>query len=195
VDRGWVDQYQLLFLVVIVVLFKVWPYINPVAKEQRMEPPGNVVFTISWEPGDNDIDMHIACPGEAGVISYQNKDGETCNLLRDDLGAAPDSTSQNYENAYSRGVVPGEYVVNVHCYRCTSAPHRVVVEVNINKGPGKALTPIPVAAVILTRTGDEQTVIRFVIDKEGNILPSSVNNLFRPLVKRKGLIQAERPHQ
>jgi hypothetical protein len=39
------------------------------------------------------------------------------NLLRDDLGKAQDLTDNNYEVACSRGLPPGEYVVNVHMYR------------------------------------------------------------------------------
>ena len=57
-------------------------------------------------------------------VGYSNKGGVIFNLLRDDLGKRADATGMNYEVSYSRGIPAGEYTVNVHLYRNTSAPCR-----------------------------------------------------------------------
>jgi hypothetical protein len=113
-------------------------------------------------------------------VGYSNKSGELFNLLRDDLGA-PDE-ERNYENAYSRGIVPGEYIVNVHCYRCPEGPVPVDVEVHLSKDDAdKGMVPVATTTVDLERTGQERTALRFRLDAEGGVEPDSLNSVFRPL--------------
>lgn len=97
-----------------------------------------------------------------------------------DLGA-PDE-ERNYENGYSRGIVAGEYVINVHCYRCSNEPVPVDVEVHLSKEDAeKGMVPVATTTVDLERTGEERTALRFRLGANGEVEPDSLNSVFRPL--------------
>lgn len=173
-----------LLMVLGFVAMVVWllPHVNPPAQSAEAEPPGNVVVAITWPLGDIDVDLWVTGPGEFTPVGYSNKGGVLFNLLRDDLGNLPDATPLNYENAYSRGVIAGEYVVNVHCYRCPTLPQRVDVEVSINDGAsGKGTRLVATTSAELRVNGQERTALRFRLDARGNLEPGSVNNVYRPL--------------
>jgi hypothetical protein len=166
------------------VAMVVWllPHINPPADSSEAEPPGNLIVAITWPEGDTDIDLWVTGPGELKPVGYSNKGGVLFNLLRDDLGDRPDATPLNYENAYSRGIVPGEYVVNVHCYRCPVVPQKVHVEVSINDGKSRKGTKrVAGTSLELTANGQEKTALRFKLNSAGKIEPNSLNAVFRPL--------------
>ena len=75
-------------------------------------PPGQVIVETRWaDDRDADVDLWVQAPGDVPV-GYSNKGGAAFNLLRDDLGNRVDATEMNYEIAYSRGILPGEYTVN-----------------------------------------------------------------------------------
>jgi hypothetical protein len=173
-----------LLMVLGFVAMVVWllPHINPPASSSDAEPPGNVIVAITWPAGDTDIDIWVTGPGELKPVGYSNKGGVLFNLLRDDLGDRPDATPLNYENAYSRGVVAGEYIVNVHCYRCPIVPQTVHVEVSINDGQSrKGTKPVATTSLDLTSNGQEKTALRFKLDASGKIETNSLNAVFRPL--------------
>lgn len=160
----------------------VWllPWINPPKDDDKAEPPGNVVVAIAWGSGDFDVDLWVTGPGEPRPIGYSNRAGKLFNLLRDDLGG-PD-TGLNYENAYSRGIVAGEYIINLHAYRVSVLPQKVSVEISLNTGkPGKGMTPVATTSLTLTANGQERTALRFKLDKDGKLVAGSMNAVFRPL--------------
>src|SRR4051794_34646124 len=108
------------FIVCVVLML---PHINAAKAARTAEgarAPGNVVIEASWPPDlDTDVDLWVQGPGDVPV-GYSNKGGGLFNLLRDDLGHVMDVSGMNYETSYSRGVLPGEYVVNLHLYRNVS---------------------------------------------------------------------------
>lgn len=171
------------------VVMTVWmlPHLNPPEDEASAPPPGNVIVHITWPEGNTDIDLWVMGPGEYLPIGYSNKGGLVWNLLRDDLGSYPDSTPMNYENAYSRGIAPGEYIVNVHCYRCPVLPQTVYVEVSISSATdGKGgLRVIATTQVELVSHGHELTAIRFRLDSNGSLVTGSLNNVYEPLRSMK----------
>ena len=171
-----------LLMVLGFVAMVVWllPHINPPESAADYTPPGNVVIAVHWPEGDTDVDMWLMGPGQRAAVGYSNKSGELFNLLRDDLGA-PD-VQRNYENGYSRGVAAGEYIVNVHCYRCSDTPVPVDVEVHLSlENRDKGMVPVATTTVELTRTGEERTALRFRLDADGAVEPDSLNSVFRPL--------------
>lgn len=154
------------------------------------EPPGNLIVSITWPEGDTDVDLWIDGPAEPVPVGYSNMGGLVWNLLRDDLGNGPDATTLNYENAYTRGVVPGAYTINAHCYRCPVLPVPVDVEISLNadagkKGAKRASKVILTSRVVLNKLGQERTAINFKMDADGNIDPASMNSVFRPLRSAK----------
>ena len=161
-------------------------HINPKAAAARAKdtaPPGNVLVEATWPPGmDSDVDLWVQAPGDLPV-GYSNKGGAVFNLLRDDLGHQLDLSGLNYESSYSRGVVPGEYTVNLHLYRNRASNPAVPVTVivstkNSNDQPARQIL---VSKVDLGREGQERTVFRFKLTEGGSVVPGSVNSLQKPL--------------
>jgi hypothetical protein len=155
------------------------------AKAQA-EPQGNMNIAITWPEGPADVDLWLYGPGEPVPVGYSNKGGRLWNLLRDDLGNSSDATNLNYESASSRGVVPGTYWINLHCYRCPVMPVPVDVEITLNKDAGKkgaktASKVIFVGKTVLNKQGQERTAISFKMDADGKIDGSSMNSVFKPL--------------
>lgn len=170
-------------LVIIAALFVIaLLLINPPAKESDMKPLGNIVITMAWPPGPDDIDLWVLGPDEQHAVGYSAKSGRSLNLLRDDLGTAGDTTPVNLEIVVSRGIIAGEYIINAHAYRASTLPIVVDVEVSVNDGVDNSPTRrIAGGKVTLTNNGQEKTVARFRLDEAGNIVPGSVNSIFVPL--------------
>ena len=173
-----------LFLAVIgfvAMVVLMYPLLQPpVEPTEGADPPGNLIVALYWPEGDIDIDVWLLGPGDIAPVGYSNKSGKLFNLLRDDLGF-PDK-DRNYENAFTRGIVAGEYIINLHLFRGT-APVTVDVEISVNTGkPGKSdMKRLLTTKVELKRYGEEKTAVRFLLDAEGNITPGTTNSVFRPL--------------
>ena len=168
------------FVAVVLLLL---PHLNPPVQAKEAPPPGNVVVEIFWPNGlDIDVDLWIAAPNDRPV-GYSNKGGRIFNLLRDDLGRYRDITDTNYEVAYSRGIVPGEYIVNVHLYRNSGGtlPVQVTVAASIKKSSRESLKRLVTTKVELSYRGEEITAFRFKLAKNGQIVPGSVHNLQKRL--------------
>ena len=168
----------------IVLLYLVLPLIKKAMKEDEgQKPPGNITALATWSEGNTDIDLWVTGPGELYPIGYSNKGGLLWNLLRDDLGTSPDATPLNYENAYTRGAPAGEYIINVHCYRCPVLPQKVSVEIGSSQNvtEGKGTVVLATATVELKANGQEKTAVRFKLDGEGKIVPGSLNGVFKEL--------------
>lgn len=166
--------------------FLMLPFLNPPTRAAQAQPPGNLIVSITWPEGDQDVDLWVWGPAEPVPVGYSNKGGIVWNLLRDDLGKYPDATPLNYESSYTRGLVPGRYWINVHCYRCTAFPIVVDVEVAVSRHAGErggksGVKTAFVATVELARKRQELTVVSFEMDENGTIDRSSMNNVFKPL--------------
>lgn len=168
------------------------PHINPKGKEAQSassEPPGNVIVELRWDDKmRTDVDLWVQAPGDVPV-GYSNKSGLIFNLLRDDLGSHGDPTEINFETAFSRGIPPGEYAVNVHLFRNLEAVYpvqvRVVARVKSEKDGGAR--PIASTTVRLDREGQEITAFRFRLTERGDIEPGSIHALPKPLRSAKAL--------
>jgi hypothetical protein len=153
--------------------------------EFKANPPGNLVVTIVWPVGNSDVDLWVLGPGEPRAVGYSRKSGKLFDLLRDDLGLVPDATGANFENAYTRGVVPGEYTINIHAYRCPTLPQVVNVEIGMNAGNNSQMRVLVTTSVTLIHQGQELTAIRFYLEKDGTIRPGSMHRVFKPLRSAK----------
>ncbi len=172
------------FVAVVLILL---PHLHPPVEAKEAPPPGNVVIEINWPSEiDADVDLWIEAPGDQPV-GYSNKGGKVFNLLRDDLGQFRDLTDVNYEVAYSRGLVEGEYVINLHLYRNKSAilPVPVTMVASVKRSSSANLKRLTSAKVELGYTGEEITVIRFALNEAGDIVPGSMHQLFKPLRSKR----------
>ena len=165
------------------------PHINPKAKqgEGSTDPPGNVIAEMRWDDKlRTDVDLWVQAPGDVPV-GYSNKSGLMFNLLRDDLGSHADPTDVNFETSFSRGIPPGEYTVNVHLFRNLENIYpinvRVVVRVKTDNEAGAR--PIAATTVRLDREGQELTAFRFRLTEKGELVPNSMNSVFKPLRSAK----------
>lgn len=161
------------------------PHIHPPgdAAEETTDPPGNVIVEMRWpDELDSDVDLWVEAPGDRPV-GYSNKGGMLFNLLRDDLGQRADATGMNYEVSYSRGIVPGEYTVNVHLYRnaARTYPIPVTVVTSVKKNAKESARQLLASRIELSREGQELTVFRFRLDEAGDLVPGSVHSLQRGL--------------
>ena len=168
------------FVVIVMLLI---PHINPIAKKANdgdVPAPGNVIVEINWPNNlDADVDLWVQGPGD-DPVGYSNKGGRLFNLLRDDLGTQNDLLELNYENAYSRGVVAGEYIINVHLFRDgENPPEGIPVDILVRKKNKASLSPDNIAKtrVILKYAGQEVTAIRFKINQNLEVIRGSINNI------------------
>ena len=169
------------FVAMVIMLL---PHITLAKKEtEEHKVPGNVVIEMHWPSNQAvDVDLWVKAPGEYPV-GFWNEGGRTFNLLRDDLGAEGDATEENYEITYSRGIPPGDYIVNVHMYGPlkpgVAVPVSVVVSV---KKKYDTLQQILKTVVELRRRNQEETAFRFRLTAEGELVEGSVNTLRRSLI-------------
>lgn len=161
----------------LLVLIIIIPHINPPAKlDAGTNPPGNMIVSIAWPEGATDVDLWVRGPSEQKAVGYSNRGGALFNLLRDDLGTANDAMPSNYENAYSRGLPAGRYVINAHCFTC-GGPVRVSVEVRMNIDGGQPV--LLYSGIIDLRPGQERTAIQFRLTEARNVY--GANNVYEPL--------------
>jgi hypothetical protein len=170
------------FVAMVILLL---PHINPPgrAAQENTQPPGNVIVEVRWpDELDCDVDLWVEAPGDIPV-GYSNKGGVIFNLLRDDLGRRADATGMNYEVSYSRGIVGGEYTVNVHLYRNAAGvfPIPVTVVTSVKKSAKESARQVLASNIELGREGEELTVYRFRLSDDGDLVPGSVHSVQRKL--------------
>jgi hypothetical protein len=135
------------------------------------------MITVTWPYGFNDdVDTYVIDPLN-NITCFNRREDGLMHLDRDDIGHMNDTITlpngkkieykENREIVSIRGIVPGEYVVNVHCYSRRTAGQAIPVNIRLEKmNPYKLVS---FRDVELKETGSEETVFRFGIDKEGNI--------------------------
>jgi hypothetical protein len=164
---------------------------NPEAKEGKVDSKAEFIITMTW-PDDHpdDIDLYAEDP-LGNVVWYHVREGGFMMLDRDDRGSANNTitvdgrkitSSFRQETISIRGIVPGEYTVNVHYFLATrGGPVPAVVKVE------KVNPTVEVVAydtVQLSRMGEEKTAVRFRLAANGSVV--DVNH------REKSLIQLTR---
>jgi hypothetical protein len=169
------------FVAMVILLL---PHITVAKKEsEQTKVPGNVIVEMHWPSNQAvDVDLWVKAPGQFPV-GFWNQGGEIFNLLRDDLGIVGDATDENYEITYSRGILQGEYIVNVHMYG--PLPPGVTVPVNVVVSVRKKYddtNQLLKTDIKLTRQNQEETAFRFKLTGDGDLVPGSVSTLRRSLI-------------
>lgn len=146
--------------------------IHPPTETEKQHRPGNLVVSIAWPSGPDDVDLWVSGPGDKRV-GYLSKQGGLWALLRDDLGATADLTDANFESAYTRGIPDGDYGVNVHCYSCRG---RVLVSVEIGIVGGNKLW----VGTVEVGPKQERTALRWKM-KDGRLVAGSQSFVFKAI--------------
>ena len=165
--------------------------ISPVKKKKEIEQKAEYVITVTW-PGtmSDDIDSWLEDPMEK-VMYFREKEVGLMHLDRDDLGKMNDQQfvpgvgmvnyPYNREITTIRGIMPGEYVFNIHLYRKEHRDSSVPVTVILEKlNPQVKLLYSKV--ITLSDYWEEKTVIRFMLDVDGEITESFF--MYKPLVEQ-----------
>lgn len=176
---SFVDMLLALNIVLAAFVWVILPQINPPASS--FDPPGQLNISLSWEPGNDDIDLWAMAPGQEIATGYSAKTGKVFALLRDDMGDRTDSSPLNAEFMSGSATPAGEYIINVHAYRA-ARPIKVWVEAAMIRN-GTAIRII--GTEIELRDGQEKTVVRFKLDAKGEIVSGSVNHVFQKLRSAK----------
>jgi len=173
------------FLLIVTMLF-----INPENKQGKINPKAEYIITVSWlDWNPNDIDTWVESP-RGDLVWFRNPEAGLMHLDRDDRGMLNDfifvngekvANPLNQEIVTIRGVIPGEYVVNVHYY-ATEDHKPVPVQVKVEK-VNPVLEVVYYGEVILAQQGDEKTAVRFKIAADGSVLATS--SLAKHLVKHQ----------
>ena len=166
--------------------------INPVSEVGKIDPKAEVMITMTWpDMHPDDVDLYVEDPN-GGLVWYHTKEAGLMHLDRDDRGTYKDTVTidgrkvvnpLNQETVTLRGIVPGEYTVNVHHYLATTTDD-LPVEVKVEK-LNPEVTLVFYTTLYLDRQGQELTAVRFTMDELGAI--SDVNRRPKTLVRsRKG---------
>jgi hypothetical protein len=172
------------FVVMFVLAFLL---INPVAKTGAVDPKAEFLITLSWPDGRReDVDLYVADPA-GNLVWFRQREAGLMHLDRDDLGQRNDlievagrkiANPINQEIVSIRGVLPGEFVVNVHLYR-EHGGGAVPATIKVEKLNPK-VELVFYGAVTLDEQGDEATAVRFAIGTDGRV--RDVNQLSKHLV-------------
>ncbi|WP_342728184.1 hypothetical protein AAFG07_16470 [Bradyrhizobium sp. B097] len=165
--------------------------VSPDSKEGKIDSKAEFIITMDW-PDNHPDDLDLFVQDPAGNIAwYRHREAGFLTLDRDDRGGANDFIVVNGKKIASpireeivtlRGIVAGEYTVNVSHFQATTGEP---VQANV-----KVQKLNPTAQVIfddkltVTHTGDEKTAVRFRIDAEGKVInvdqrPKSLLETFR----------------
>jgi hypothetical protein len=150
--------------------------INPSNRTANTESKAEFIITVTWpEEHNNDVDTYVEDPN-GHLVSFQRREDGLMHLDRDDLGHRNDTImtldgpityNENREIVSIRGILPGEYIVNVHMYHMeTTEPSTVTIQLEkIN--PFKTIT---IKTVDLTIKAEEKTAFRFTVSPNGEVI-------------------------
>jgi hypothetical protein len=153
---------------------------NPEAKSGKIESKAEFIITMGWpDSHPDDIDLYVEDP-LGNIAWYHQREAGFLVLDRDDRGAMNDSVIVNGKKIASpirqeivsiRGIVPGEYTVNINYY--------------VKYFPNTALAPVPVMVKVeklnptveivyadttmLEHVGQEKTAVRFRVAEDGSV--------------------------
>jgi hypothetical protein len=190
-DGTFVPFTDILFNVLLGLVFMVFTafsLINPTAKTGIVDLKADLLITMTWPDNDpNDMDLYVE-DSAGNIVWYHSKEAGLMHLDRDDRGNYRDTITVNgkqiqnplnQETVTIRGIVPGEYVVNVNEF-IASTPDKVPVSVKVEK-LNPVATVIYYGTIEFDHKGQEETFVRFTLDADGQV--SDVNTKSKSLVR------------
>ncbi len=152
-------------------------FMNPIAKLGNINYKAEYIITVSWpEDQPDDIDLWVQDPYQE-TVSYLRKEAGWLNLDRDDRGDLNDTVMINgrkvvhpinQEVVTIRGIISGEYIVNLHYYESqTSNPVKTVIKI---EKVNPVLRLVYIDQHVMQKVDDEKTILRFELDGNGEII-------------------------
>mgnify|MGYP001367777899 FL=1 len=163
--------------------------IKPEAKKKDFDRNAEFVIVMEWDKeAKGDIDLYVEDPLGA-KCSFRQTVANFMHLDKDDLGSANDTVVNadgtvstvkiNREVITIRGIIAGEYTINVHYYserdysRVGNAMRKkkskeVTVKIELHKV--NPYTIMWIGEKTFHSKGQEETFVRFRLDKDGTVL-------------------------
>lgn len=174
--------------------------INVTKNSKTFESKAEFIITVTWPNDfDDDIDVYLQDP-EKHLVMFRRKEDGLMHLDRDDLGFTNDvietingpiKYDENREIVTIRGIISGEYTLNLHAYR-KKDKRPVPVTVKIDK-INPSFKTVFSKQITISSEGEEKTVTRFTLDKKGDLV--SVNTLQKSLTRSFQESQVPTPQQ
>jgi len=179
-------------LLVLAICLIILSMLSAIQKNKAdIETKAEFVAIVTWTPDyNNDVDIWIEDPAE-NILWYHQREIGVMHLDRDDRGSVDDiyetrnneiiAIEINQEIATIRGIIPGEWIINIHMYRM-SIPEPTDVTVKIIKLHPTANTVLE-KKYVMTRYWEEITVCRMMINSDGKVF--DIDDTPKNLVKSK----------
>jgi hypothetical protein len=162
--------------------------INPEAKSGKIDTKAEFIITMSWPDNHpDDIDLYTEDP-LGNIVWYHQREAGFMVLDRDDRGGINNSVVVNGQRVTSpmrqetvsiRGIVAGEYTVNVNHYLATTgAPVPVTVKV---EKVNPTVQVVSYDTLTVDHTGEELTALRFRLANNGDVI--DVNHRDKSLIQ------------
>jgi hypothetical protein len=153
---------------------------NPEAKQGKIDTKAEFIVTMNWPDNHpDDIDLYVEDP-LGNIVWYHTREAGFMVLDRDDRGGINNSIMVNGKKIMSpireetvsiRGIVAGEYTVNIQYYLALQkAP--VPVSVKVEK-INPVVEVIHYDTITLDHAGQEKTALRFRVAEDGSITDTS----------------------
>lgn len=143
----------------------------------KVDKRAEFIITMNWpDRHPDDVDLYVQDPA-GKLVWYNQKDSGLMVLERDDRGDTNDFTMVDARKVVApgreemvsiRGLIPGEYTVNVHLYHHV-ASDPVPVSVKVEK-LNPSLQIVGYRTLLLDHTDEEKTVLRFTLSQDGTVL-------------------------
>lgn len=173
------DFYSNNTLILAVLVVIMMTQVNPKAKPiDAMKPSGQIAVLVCWPKGSTDIDTWGDAPGEEKPVGFTHPQGKVWTLLTDNRGETQGNAPANCESMFARDTPAGEYTINVFGF-AVDDPVSVNIVIGFSAGDG-GMSSLPGADMVI-KNRQERTVIRFMVDDKGQIVPGSINQVFKPL--------------
>lgn len=193
---AWVDILMNLTMRFVALFFLavIWIVLQQDAKtnDDNLTTKAEMMISMEWAgESPDDVDLWVQDPLN-NTVSFRNREIGFLSLDRDSLGKQSNSVTLkdgtvvsvdfNKEIVSLRGIIPGEYIVNVHMYskRALEETKIRIKIIRIQKGGNLMYRE---KEVTLKRDGEEKTIMRFKIDQQGTLIDT--NDLPKKLVTKQ----------
>ena len=158
--------------------------IKPEAKKEDFNRRAEFVVVMEWDnDASGDIDLYVEDP-TGKQVSFRYHNHNFMHLDKDDLGAMNDTVVNadgstttiaiNREVVTIRGIIKGEYTINGHYYSLRTydkiKPKKPVITVRVELHKVNPYSIMWVGEKTFNRRGQEETFLRFRLDKDGKVL-------------------------
>ncbi len=162
--------------------------INPDAKAGKIDTKAEFIISMTWPDNHpDDMDLYVEDP-VGNIVWFHQREAGFMVLERDDRGGANDFimvagkkiTSPIREETVSvRGIVAGEFTVNINHYLATTGKP-VPVSVKVEK-INPTVDVVHYDTIMMDHTGQEKTAVRFRVAADGSV--TDVNHREKSLIE------------